>query len=47
MKSKIIKIEKLKLPIEESERTLLDIIKLEPTKNVYPRNYSQIKKNPL
>lgn len=47
LKSKIIKIEKFKLPIEESERTLLDIIKLEPTKNIYPRNYSQIKKNPL
>lgn len=47
LKCKIIEIKKFTLPIEESERTLIDIIKLEKTPIIYPRNYSQIKKKPL
>lgn len=44
---KIKEIEEFNLPIENSKRTLINIIKLGKTSNKYPRNYSQIKKYPL
>jgi 16S rRNA (guanine527-N7)-methyltransferase len=42
--SKIIKIEEFKLPIEESNRTLIKIEKLKSTNKKYPRKNSEIKK---
>ena len=36
-----------KLPKEESTRTLLKIKKEKPTKKIFPRKYSEIKKKPL
>lgn len=47
LKSQIIEIKKFNLPIENSERTLIKIIKTAKTPNMYPRNYSQIIKKPL
>lgn len=38
------KIEKLELPIENSNRTLIDIIKLDSTPSKYPRSIDKIKK---
>lgn len=38
---------KFKLPIEESKRTLVEIIKIKKTLNTFPRKYNEIKKNPL
>ena len=38
---------KFKLPIEESNRCLIKIIKNKSTKKLFPRKYSIIKKNPL
>ena len=36
-----------RLPIEESARTLISVIKLSETKPIYPRTSYKIKKNPL
>ena len=36
-----------KLPIEESNRSLIKIIKKKTTSKLFPRKYSEIKKNPL
>ena len=47
LNSKINKILEFKLPFEESNRTLVDIIKLEKTNFKYPRRYAEIKKKPL
>ena len=44
---KINKILEFKLPFEESNRTLVDVIKLEKTNSKYPRRYAEIKKKPL
>lgn len=41
------KIVKFKLPIEDSYRTLIKIKKLKRTNKLFPRKYSEIKKNPL
>lgn len=38
---------KFKLPIEESNRTLIKINKLSPTPKIFPRKYNDIKKKPL
>ena len=38
---------KFKLPIENSNRTLIKIKKIFPTKKIFPRKYNDIKKNPL
>lgn len=38
---------KFKLPIENSERALIRIVKETPTLKKYPRRYSEIKKKPL
>ena len=38
---------KFNLPIEESNRTLISIKKLEKTKSIFPRKYNEIKKKPL
>ncbi len=47
LNSKINKILEFKLPFEESNRTLVDVIKLEKTNSKYPRRYAEIKKKPL
>lgn len=47
LNSKIIQIEKFKLPIEESNRTIIKIEKIEKTNKKYPRKNSEIKKNRL
>lgn len=47
LQSEIIEIEKFKLPIEESNRTILKIKKLQSTSKKFPRKFSEIKKNPL
>lgn len=47
LNSEIEKIEEFKLPKEESTRTLIKIKKLQPTKKIFPRKYSEIKKKPL
>ena len=47
LKSEIIKIEKFKLPIEDSDRTIYKIRKNGKIKRKYPRNPSEIKKNML
>ncbi len=44
---KIIKVDEFTLPIEESNRTIVDILKTKETPRKYPRNYGQIKKKPL
>ena len=41
------KIVKFKLPIEESNRSLIKIIKEKSTSKLFPRKYSEIKKRPL
>lgn len=41
------KIIKFKLPIEESSRSLIKIIKEKPTLKIFPRKYNEIKKRPL
>lgn len=45
--SKIIQIEKFKLPIEESNRTIIKIEKISKTNKKYPRRNSEIKKKRL
>ena len=45
--SKIEKIEKFKLPKEESNRTIIKITKQKITNNKYPRKNSEIKNKPL
>lgn len=44
---KIVLKEEFFLPIEDSKRTILKIQKLDKTKELFPRNNSQIKKHPL
>lgn len=44
---KVNKIEKFKLPIEDSMRTIIEIEKVEKTPKKYPRKFSEIKKNRL
>lgn len=44
---KIDNVIKFNLPIEESNRTLISVRKLDKTKNIYPRKYNEIKKRPL
>ena len=41
------KIIKFKLPIEDSNRTLIKIIKTSSTSKIYPRKFIEIKRNPL
>ena len=41
------KLIKFKLPIEDSNRTLIKIQKIFPTKKIFPRKYNEMKKNPL
>lgn len=43
----IVHINKFKLPIENSNRTIITVVKQEKTKNIYPRTIDKIKKNPL
>ena len=43
----IVHINKFKLPIENSKRTIITVVKQEKTKNIYPRTIDKIKKNPL
>lgn len=38
---------KFRLPIENSNRTLIKIQKIFPTKKIFPRKYNEMKKNPL
>ena len=38
---------KFKLPKEDSNRTLIKIIKNTNTKKIFPRKYNEIKRNPL
>ena len=45
--SKIIQIEQFKLPVEESNRTIIKIEKLNKTNKKYPRKNSEIKKKRL
>ena len=45
--SKIEKIEKFKLPKEESNRTIIKITKQKITNNKYPRKNTEIKNKPL
>lgn len=47
LNSKILKIEEFKLPVEQSQRTLLLIQKEKKTNKLFPRNNSKIKKQPL
>ncbi len=47
LNSKQIDILKFKLPIEESDRTLIKIIKENKTSNLFPRKYNEIIKKPL
>ena len=47
LNSKIERIEKFNLPIEESTRTLIKIKKLKPTSKKYPRKNNEIKNRPL
>ena len=44
LKCKIVKREKFELPIEKSNRTLIDILKKEKTPSIYPRSIDKIKK---
>ncbi len=41
------KIIKFKLPVEESSRSLIKIIKIDTTPKLFPRKYSEIKSKPL
>ena len=43
----ITKIDKFKLPKENSNRTIITIVKEEKTKSIYPRSIDKIKKRPL
>ncbi len=43
----LIKVEKFILPIENSKRTIIKLKKTSKTNSKYPRNFTQIKKNPL
>lgn len=47
LNSEIKIIEKFYLPIEKSERTLIEINKVKPTSDKFPRRYDQILKYPL
>lgn len=47
LNSKLEKVIEFKLPIEESIRNLVKIIKISKTNNKYPRKYSEIKKKKL
>lgn len=47
LNAKIEKIEEFKLPIEESERSLIKIKKIRSTNKKYPRRNTEIKNNPL
>ena len=47
LKSKINDVLEFKLPYEESNRTLIDVLKLEKTSSKYPRRYAEIKKKSL
>jgi len=38
---------KFNLPLEQSNRTLISVKKINKTKNIYPRKYNEIKKRPL
>ena len=38
---------KFKLPKEDSNRTLIKIVKNKSTKKIFPRKYIEIKRNPL
>ena len=40
-------LEEVTLPIEESKRANIKFLKFAKTKSIYPRNFGQIKKNPL
>ena len=45
--SEVIETNSFLLPIENSERTIINIKKLKETNKKFPRKYSEIKKNPL
>lgn len=45
--SKIVEIERFKLPIEESNRTIIKVEKIKTTNNKYPRKNNEIKKKRL
>lgn len=47
LNSSQIELMKFKLPIEESNRTLIKILKNKTTPKLFPRKYIEIKKNPL
>ena len=47
LNGKVERIEKLKLPIEEAERNIIFINKIDKTPKGYPRRYDQIVKKPL
>ena len=47
LKLKLIEKEEFILPIENSKRTIIKLQKIGKTSNKYPRNFTQIKKNPL
>ena len=47
LKAKVVKIDSFKLPVEESNRTIIKIEKLEKTNKKYPRNTNEIKRNRL
>lgn len=47
LSSKINKIIEFKLPYENSQRTLIDVVKLDKTSMKYPRKFVEIKKNNL
>lgn len=47
LNGEIVKKEEFNLPIENSKRTILKIKKIAKTKDIYPRNYDQIKKKVL
>ena len=47
LNSKINNITQFKLPFEESNRTLVDIVKISQTSLKYPRRYAEIKKKPI
>ena len=47
LNSKIEKIEEFKLPLENSNRTLIKIKKIKSCPKKYPRKYSEIKKQKL
>ena len=47
LNSEINNIIEFKLPFEESNRTLVDIVKISQTSLKYPRRYAEIKKKPI